>query len=167
MKLRKIIIPIGPSIGYVELTRGKWALIDSDDAERVGCHNWHSQPSTDGSGFYARSNIGGHVVKLHRFILELKAGEIGDHVHGATLDYRKDVLRRADYSQNAINRKLRSDNVSGVKGVSWYKRNKKWGSNITVNGKQMFLGLRDSKEEAVSLRMEAEKIYHGDYRRAA
>lgn len=83
--IRPVIIPIGPSIAYVDLTKGLYSLIDSDDAERVGETNWCAQKSKRKTGeFYAVRNTskpGRHTLPLHRFILGLEFGDkrLGDH----------------------------------------------------------------------------------------
>ena len=43
---------------------------------------------------------------------------------------------------------LGKNNTSGYRGVSFYKRNNKWGANICVNSKQLFLGLFKTALEA-------------------
>jgi HNH endonuclease len=45
-------------------------------------------------------------------------------------------LREATGSQNMANQGLRSTNTSGIKGVSWSKREKKWVAMITKEHKQ-------------------------------
>ena len=50
-------------------------------------------------------------------------------------------------------------NTSGCKGVSFYKKHKKWGARIGISGKMLFLGLYDNKEDAIKARKEAEEKY--------
>ena len=51
---------------------------------------------------------------------------------------------------------------SGVRGVSWYSRSQKWRATIKFKGRQKYLGLYDSIEEAEAARKEAElEIYGG------
>lgn len=64
-------------------------------------------------------------------------------------------LREASPSQNNFNQKLRSDNTSGVKGVSFDHRRKKWEARVTVSRKShrvgFFTNLNDA-EKAIKMK---------------
>ena len=49
-------------------------------------------------------------------------------------------LREASRSVNRRNQSRPKNNTSGVLGVVWDKRRKKWRAEISVNGKQINLG---------------------------
>ena len=51
--------------------------------------------------------------------------------------------------QNRNVRKIRTDNTSGVRGVSWHKTRKKWLVKISVNGSNINLGRYKSKLTAM------------------
>ena len=59
----------------------------------------------------------------------------------------------------AIRHHHRSDNTSGVTGVSWNKRRSKWEAYIRFQGKQIHLGLYDKIEDATKARAQAEEKY--------
>lgn len=69
-------------------------------------------------------------------------------------------LRAVSRSQNCMNHGLRSNNISGVRGVSWHAQCKKWMARITVEGNIIHLGLFPTVEDAASARKEAEKKYY-------
>ena len=48
-----------------------------------------------------------------------------------------------------MNSRLRSDNTSGYKGVSWHNETKKWQAKIWVNSKGKNLGYFKNKMDAV------------------
>lgn len=50
-------------------------------------------------------------------------------------------------------------NTSGVKGVSYVERLKKYRAYINLGGKQKYLGVYDTLEEAATAREEAEEKY--------
>ena len=52
-----------------------------------------------------------------------------------------------------------SNNTSGVKGVGWDKKNRKWISYIGFKGKSYKLGRFKEKEDAIKARKEAEEKY--------
>ncbi|WP_283648054.1 HNH endonuclease signature motif containing protein [Hafnia paralvei] len=71
-----------------------------------------------------------------------------DHINRNKLDNRIDNLRLCNISQNAHNTKIRSDNHSGIRGVSWSKALKKWHARINVNKKFYHIGYFNNKEDA-------------------
>ena len=61
------------------------------------------------------------------------------------------------------NCKLRTNNSSGITGVSWHKQKSKWRARIVVNGIEMLLGMYDKFEDAVKARLKAEQKYFGEF----
>lgn len=53
--------------------------------------------------------------------------------------------------QNTNKRKIQSNNKSGYKGVSWHKASNKWSSQITVNGKKIYLGIFNEINKAIKV----------------
>ena len=78
-----------------------------------------------------------------------------DHINGDPLDNRICNLREADRVQNCSNQKIRTDNTSGVKGVSWQQKTRKWYAYITHAGKMYARGTYDLFEDAVAARKKA------------
>lgn len=90
-----------------------------------------------------------------------------DHKNGNPDDNWIENLRPATHSQNMCNSKLRVDNTSGVKGVSWKEKEKKWQVYITKDGKTRSLARVASFNEAVAIRQRAEAELHGEFARLA
>lgn len=88
-----------------------------------------------------------------------------DHIDGNPSNNTFANLRIATESQNCTNRKRRSDNKSGYKGV--YAMRKKWAAQITANKKTMYLGVYDTPELAHQKYLEHAAILHGEFGRAA
>jgi len=85
-----------------------------------------------------------------------------DHINGAPTDNRWNNLRVVTPARNARNRgKKRSAKTSGFRGVSWNKNRGKWQISIGVNGRLIYCGLRNTLEEAILERLEAEATYWG------
>ena len=82
-----------------------------------------------------------------------------DHINHERLDNSINNLRDVPQSENQKNKKKSSRNTSGANGVTWHKTRKKFQASITVNGRQIFLGYRDTLEEAVGLRVAADLSY--------
>jgi hypothetical protein len=78
-------------------------------------------------------------------------------------------LREASPSQNGCNRGKERHNASGFKGVSLFVRGnyRRFTGFITVAGKTHFLGYFHTAEEAHQAYVEAAKLLHGKFARAA
>jgi len=73
-------------------------------------------------------------------------------------------LREATPQQNRQNHGLQRNNTSGVSGVTWCKRTKKWQASIVLKRKPIFLGRHPYLSDAVAARRAAEHQYFGEYR---
>jgi hypothetical protein len=88
-----------------------------------------------------------------------------DHKDQDSTNDRWENLRLADQSQNNANGRLRIDNVSGSRGVSWSRSKLKWRAYVSLNGKQFFCGYHDTLEAAKEARDEKAAILHGEFAR--
>jgi hypothetical protein len=79
-----------------------------------------------------------------------------DHINRLKHDNRWVNLRAATNVENAQNQPVRCTNRSGVTGVHYYPRYKKWCASIRANRKRVFLGYFDKKDDAVAARKAAE-----------
>lgn len=80
-----------------------------------------------------------------------------DHIDQNKSNNKITNLRETSNQCNARNSGNPSTNTSGVKGVTWFKRHKKWQAKITVKQKQIHLGFHISFLEAVAHRLAAEQ----------
>lgn len=130
------------------------ALVDDEDFEKVNKHNWCIKP--DKGNMYAMCRIEGKAICMHQFITGYK---MTDHKNGYGLDNQRHNLREVSNQQNCMNGKPRKG-ISKYKGVCWSKSTKKWQSNITVSGKQIFLGVYENeKDAALAYNVAAQKHY--------
>jgi hypothetical protein len=100
-------------------------------------------------------------ISMHHLVLGIDEKVEIDHINTHAYDNRKSNLRIADKSKNGMNIGLRKNNTSGATGV--YRIRKKWGAQITYEGKVIYLGIYDTFEEAVAARKEAEQKYFGEF----
>lgn len=61
------------------------------------------------------------------------------------------------------NIKPKSNNTSGIPGVTWIKNRKKWSARITFKQKVYYLGSYINKDEAIRVRKEAEEKIFGEF----
>lgn len=144
--------------------KGEEILIDTEDLEKVKHLTWNLNKEG-----YARSEYGTKTKRIrhlmHRFIMNPPKDKLIDHINRNASDNRKTNLRICTHIENNKNTKVRKDNKSGLKGVCYDTREKKWRAKITKNKKTIELGHFKNKENAIQTRLEAEKIYFDKYSR--
>lgn len=115
------------------------------------------RPTSDG---YLEVCIDGRLYKAHRIIWLWCNGYLPDetdHDNGVRSDNRLSNLRATSHAGNMKNKGKRKDNRSGVTGVGWHAKDRRWVAHITVGGRQRRLGGFVDKDEAISARLRAEK----------
>ena len=134
----------------LQLTRGKEALLDDEDYERVKGDRWHVTahiPARSASGYaQGRPEDGKHGrVLLHRYLLGITDRKVFiDHKNGNGLDCRRDNLRIATKSQNAANSVKRRNALTSIyKGVYQLP-----GGRFCARIARKHIGVFDTQEEA-------------------
>ena len=117
--------------------------------------------------YYQNKSI---VLKCSRIIFLLHKGYLAknkniDHIDGNPLNNRVENLREATDYENNQNSKLPKNNTSGIKGVYWDKKSKKWRVMMYAYGKNHYFGFFESYDEAVKVAMDARKKLHGEFGR--
>jgi len=171
MKRRPAICQPETDTYLIPLTRDYDTIISAIDADLADVL-WkaHTAPHT----VYAcrlTSHVNGKRkrVGLHRVILarmldrDLLADEYVDHKDGNGLNNTRDNLRLATKEQNGANSRKQSNNTSGFKGVCWNKQAGKWKAQITVDGKNIYLGYFASKDEAHAAYCTAAEKHFGEF----
>ena len=157
----------------IPLSQGQSAKVDAADYEYLSQWKWHATWDPYTKSFYAvrkTSRARGKVgILMHRLLMELERGDRRevDHRNTDTLDNRRLNLRIATHSQNGANRGANENNTSGYKGVSWHKVGRKWRAQIRVNGRQIYLGMFDSPEQASLAYRNAANFHHQEFARLA
>lgn len=126
----------------------------------------------DEAGTYGHCAVNITIDKItyraHRIIWLIMTGNdpgnlLIDHADRNFYNNRFNNLRLATKRQNQCNQRVRVDNKSGSKGVTWEKNRSKWRAQIQINGKHLFLGRYKTKEEACNAYQKAAYKYHGEF----
>lgn len=158
----------------IQLTQGQVALVDDDDYEWLSQWEWRAWLNPHTRSIYARHQItvnGEHITTLmHRLIIGAGKGQQVDHENHDTLDNQRHNLKLATNQENQRNKTIQRNNASGACGVAWHIAAKKWQAQIGVGGKQKYLGLFVTKEDAIAARQAANIQYgfhinHGSQKR--
>ena len=151
----------------IQLTKGLVALVDDADYQALNQHKWYAQFSRKNGTYYAARKDKGTFTLMHREIMGMTKGDgiQVDHKNSDTLDNRRKNLRPATNSQNSMNRERPSNNTSGVKGVSYCKRNNRWAAYIDQDRKRRHLGYFDTLAEATAARRTVERLFFGEFAR--
>lgn len=138
----------------IPLTRGKFALVDDADYERVVNYKWRLAPRS--RCFYAAGRKRGSSKSeyMHRVILEPRDGLLVDHINGDGLDNRRQNLRSCTPAQSVRNvgslgGRSRYRGVAAVFGDIEKPRSAwRWGARIRENGVYRWLGQFRTQKEA-------------------
>ncbi|WP_454863317.1 HNH endonuclease [Pseudomonas hormoni] len=103
----------------------------------------------------------GHRLAWMLFYGSPPEGRI-DHINGNRSDNRISNLRIASAGQNVHNTRLRKDNSSGVKGVSWHAVYRKWVARLSNNRVLVYEEYFDSLEEATNA-IRVERLKHHNH----
>jgi hypothetical protein len=122
------------------------------------------------TGGYIRFRLCGQAYLAHRLAWLYMTGAWPrhsiDHINRNTSENRFSNLREATYSENGQNQPLMRRNRYGLPGVTWVGRNKKWKASIKVNGKDIYLGLFKTADEAskayLAKKRELHPFFSGD-----
>jgi hypothetical protein len=145
----------------IALSQGKEALVSPEDYHHLRQHRWsaslrhknaYGQRSIHLGYVDGKQKTGGEL--MHRVILSRMVGralltsEYCDHINHDGLDNRRTNLRVCTGQENQANRRPNRNTSSQYKGVSWNKRDKRWVTQVGVDGTRTHLGSFTTEAEA-------------------
>lgn len=143
----------------IALTKGKFALVDDEDFDRLSAHKWNSH-----SGGYAVRQEGNYYKGTRKIIYmhqEVMGQKFIDHINHDKLDNQKKNLRVASKAQNTANIGLISTNTTGYRGVS--KHRNSFHAYIAINKKRINIGYFKTALEAAKARDVMAKKLYGEF----
>lgn len=126
---------------------GKLVIVDDDDYKIIGKLSWY----LDRYGYACRIDPRQRKnVSMARFINKTPKGMICDHKNHNTLDNRKENLRNCSPLESTVNCRKRNvkNKTSEYKGVSWFKKSKKWRLRLKIGGKDINIGYFNNEHHA-------------------
>jgi hypothetical protein len=132
---------------------------------RAGCRAGSAHKSG-----YRHIKIGSKNLKEHRIVWIMHFGPIPDgyeldHIDLNRSNNKISNLRLATRSQNRANARVQRDNSLGIKGVHFFKPDRKYVAQLRHQGRRIFLGQFRTAEEAGAAYEAAAKKYHGKFAR--
>lgn len=117
---------------------------------------------------YIACKVNQRTYRVHRLIYLYHYGFLPkylDHINGIRHDNRIENLRECTISQNNMNSKLNKNNTSGIKGVHWDIRLKRWVVQVHCGAtrKNQYFGIYKDLELAELVANEARKKYHKEF----
>lgn len=139
------------------MTRGKFALVDDDDFEKINQFKWFFHDM----GYACRKQR----ILMHRIIMNPPKNMEVDHINGNGLDNQRKNLRIVTHKQNMYNQKVQKNSISKLKGVRHMRDNRKkpWQAYICPDRKFISLGYFDSAKEAATAYEKAAQKFYGEY----
>lgn len=120
---------------------------------------------------YRSVGINKRIYLAHRIIWKMQTGNdpLNDIDHRDLVKSNNvwDNLRAATNSQNRANMRLLASNVSGIRGVSWHPKRRRWVANIAKDGKRHHLGYFTDLSEAAAVYKAKYLELYGSFARAA
>lgn len=157
------LLDYNPETGNFKWKVGRGGVATGSPA---GCNQFFKREC----GYRRVIRIDGRLYLSYRLAWLIIYGEFPpdgiDHKNGNPLDNRISNLRPASQRENSRNTRIRSNNKSKFKGVSWDKINRKWVARIREpNGSYLNLGRFDAPELAGAAYETAAKLKFGEFAR--
>lgn len=153
----------------IPLTRGKFAVVSSEDYERVARYRWCAKHGVNTWYAERRLRVSENAgkkgnISLHRFILDAGAGDEIDHKNLDGLDCRRDNLRLATHGDNQANRpKLSMNGSSQFKGVAYRKNYGKWHVRVALGNSELHVGFFCEEMDAARAYDAVARSVFGDF----
>ena len=111
----------------------KSVKIDLEDVEKCKKYTWSLVYAKD--RFYISNGSKKQKIYLHRYIMDCPSNMFVDHKNNDGLDNRKVNMQIVTRKENNENRKLAKNNKTGITGVHWNERMKRYVVRVHIDKK--------------------------------
>lgn len=152
----------------IEITQGKFALVDDEDYEYLNQFKWCATKGWNDNWYAVRSarvreKKEKKMVYMHREVMNFPKNKV-DHKDHNGLNNQKENLRVATDGENSSNTTSRLNSSSPYIGVYLRaNRKKKWAACIRKGGVTKYIGSFYKIEDAALAYNEAAKLVHGEF----
>lgn len=147
------------NVTYLKTSKGIVFKIDTEEHDKIKGGRW----TTNASGYLvARKN--NRLYRLHRVIMNVQDNPdvVVDHIDGNLKNNLKSNLRVTTQKYNSRNTSYHHNAEVKYPGIR-KRESGNYQARIYVDGKEITLGTYETKEEAIKVRIKAEKKYFGEY----
>ena len=124
--------------------KNKPFIIDTDQLDKVLLYNWYVDNC---KGYVRTASRKLNRITLHRYLLGVNQSV--DHINRKPNDNRLCNLRVCTLAENNLNKGVRKDSSTGVKGVEYQAgKNKPYRARIQYKGERLDLGYFKTLDEA-------------------
>ena len=136
--------------------------IDLDNVDLAKSRKWRTVFKLNKPYLFSGNQHSSRVY-FHRLIVNCNDLQV-DHISGDTSDNRKQNLRIVSIQDNMKNLQKKSNNTSGIRGVSFDKKRSRWKVDFTYEKTRIYPHPFKEKAEAVYCRYCFEKQLLKEYR---
>jgi hypothetical protein len=156
------------TIELVNLSKGKFAIIDIEESDLVNQYKWCINDKQNNNYAIATKVIDNirHSKRMHRVIMRVTDPSIIiDHINHNGLDNRKSNLRRCTFAENVKHTSSRIGSNSAFLGVSFKKQRtfKMYVAQIQCDKKKFHIGYFDTDIEAALAYNKRAKELFGEF----
>lgn len=147
-------------------------IIDTKNLPEVMNYDvsWHVQWDAYTKSYYCKATVFREIIDgkkkyttlyLHSVIMKPPKGEVVDHKNHNTLDNTEENLEISSKRKNDINRRgANPDTYTGVRNVTYDKKNGKYIVQLQINRKNKVFGRFTNLDEATKIAEEMRKKYY-------
>lgn len=121
-KYNKYIFYGDMGLCYTSDYKNCW-IFDSDDYDVIANYYWH----TNGKDYGMAKLSNEKNIYMHRLVMNCYDSSVEiDHINHNRFDNRKVNLRKLTPSENQHNKQVNKNNTSGITGISYHKKDKRY-----------------------------------------
>ena len=157
--------PRTDSMSYkvIKTQNGFDVLVDEEDFESTSRIQWYARRKKNQRTHYAYAYLSGKIVTMHRLIMNPSPIQEVDHRDRNGLNNQRYNLRACTHKQNCRNKRIATNNLTGVKGVHFDKLKRKFRAMIGHEKRVIHIGYFDDLDAAKAAYNKTAQQLFGDF----